>query len=60
MKGNYPFAVLHTLKNDGPKAAMKYAISLSKEKMSDDEAKEYVRACMVTNGQPQLLDLFEG
>lgn len=59
LKGNYPFAVLHEVKTNGFKSAMKYAAKVAKEKLSIDEAGAYVRACIKTNGQPHLLDLYE-
>lgn len=58
IKGNYPFAVLHVYRTEGLKKAMKYAASVCKEKMNLSEAREYVDACVKTNGHPGLLDLY--
>lgn len=59
LKGNYPFAILHSVRNDGVPAAIELARKLSEEEMSHDEAVEYVSACLRTKGQPQILDLLE-
>ena len=59
LKGNYPHAVLHTLRTEGVPQAIELARKLSEEEMSHDEAVTYVSACLKTKGQPQILDLLE-
>ncbi len=58
IRGNYPFAVLHAYKTEGFNAARLYAQKVSKETLTSQEAAAYVAACVKTNGQPKLLDLF--
>lgn len=59
MKGNYPYAVLHIYKTKGFKEAMAYAFRVAKEKPSVEEARQYVRDVIKTNGRPDLIDLVE-
>lgn len=58
IRGNYPYAVLHAYKTEGFNAARLYAQKIAKETVTPQEAAAYVAACVRTNGQPQLLDLF--
>jgi hypothetical protein len=58
LKGNYPHAVLHASRTSVPEA-IELARKLSDEEMSHDEAVSYVRACILTKGNPQILDLVE-
>ena len=62
LRGNYPYAVLHTFKTEGIVKASELAITLCKDdkKLTKKEAAKYVEACVKTRGQPHLLDLFEG
>jgi len=59
IRGSYPYAVLHMYKTKGFRAAAEYAIRVSKEKLSPEEAKRYVRDVIKTNGRPDLIDLVE-
>lgn len=59
MKGNYPYAVLHIFKTEGFGVAIAYAIQVAKEKLSREEARQYVQNVVKTNGQPHLIDLYE-
>jgi hypothetical protein len=58
-KGNYPFAVLHAIRNEGIPSAISLAKTLSREEMTNEEAVQYVKAVSDTRGHPQILDLIE-
>lgn len=58
-KGNYPFAILHAIRNQGIPEAAALAAKLSKEPLTFEEAIQYVKAVADTRGHPQILDLIE-
>lgn len=58
-KGNYPFAILHSARTFGVPNAIKLAVELSKESLTQAEAVQYVKAVVETRGHPQILDLIE-
>lgn len=57
MDGRFPFATLHIEKTQGFEEAALYQERWSG--MSLVDSAEYVRRCIVTEGYPHMIDLYE-
>lgn len=57
IEGRFPYATLHRVQTAGFGAGVVYQRELAGTGTA--AAKAYVAACVKTNGQPHLLDIFE-